>query len=302
MSQMRKGPRLVIVGHIAYDEIRTPQGYATVIGGAAYYAACAAALVSESVGIISAIGPDVALNELDRLGVDTQGLQMREEGRTARFVVEYGASDVRSLQADLGTANEIDLGAIPPSYFAAQWLHVATNVPQQQRRLLSEFRRRSSARLSVDSIEAYVEAQPEDVRAAFGLADLAFVNLDELGLLGSVPSEEVIIKMGARGAEYRRNEMRLVATALPRLPLDPTGAGDVLAGAFLALRANHVALDDCLRRAVDLAGQATQGFGIEALLHANQRGGARRIKGSTHAAGGLDPVAAQGRPTRGAEE
>lgn len=302
MSQVRKGPRLVIVGHIAYDEIRTPQGHATVIGGAAYYAACAAALVSQGVGIVSAIGPDIALNELDRLEVDAQGLQTREEGRTARFVVEYGASGVRSLQADLGTANEIDVGAIPPSYFAAQWVHIATNLPQQQRRLLSEFRRSSSARLSVDSIEAYVEAWPEEVRAAFELADLAFVNLDELRLLGSVPTDEVIVKMGARGAEYRCDGMRLVAPALPRLPVDPTGAGDVLAGAFLGLRANDVALDVCLRRAMELAGQATDGFGIEALLRTDQRGGARRTRGSTHAAEGLEPIAARGRPAREGEE
>lgn len=307
MPQMREGPSLVIVGHIAYDEIRTPQGRATVTGGAAYYAACAAALVSGSVGIVSAIGPDVPLNDLDRLGVDTRGLQIRDNGRTPRFVLEYTSGDVRSLRADLGTANEIDLDAIPPSYLATQWLHVATNVPQQQRRLLSELRRRSSARrssarLSVDSIEAYVEAQPEDVRAAFRLADLAFLNLDELRLLGSVPSDELIVKMGARGAEYRCNGMRLVAPALPRLPLDPTGAGDVLAGAFLALRANDVALDDCLRRAVDLAGQATEGFGIEALLHTKKPAGARRIKRSTRAANGPEPVAARVRPARGEEE
>ena len=294
-SQTGRGPRLVIVGHIAYDEIRAPQGDATVIGGAAYYAACAAALVSEGVGIVSAIGPDVDVSALDRLGVDTQGLQLWQDGRTARFLVEYGASGVRRLQADLGIANEIDIGAIPQSYFAAQWVHIATNLPREQRRLLSAFRRLSGARLSVDSIEAYVEACPDEVRATFELADLAFVNLDELRLLGSVPTDEVMIKMGAGGAEYCRNGMRLVAPAVPRLPVDPTGAGDVLAGAFLALRANDAALDVCLRRAVELAGQSTEGFGIEALLRANQLGGLRRTRESAHLADGLGPVAARGR-------
>jgi len=236
------------------------------------------------------------------LGVDTQGLQMREDGRSARFVLEYAPGDVRTLHADLGTANEIDLDAIPPTYFAAQWVHVATNVPQQQRRLLSEFRRRTSARLSVDSIEAYVQARPDDVRAAFRLADLAFLNLSELRLLGSVPTDELILKMGARGAEYRCNGMRLVAPALPRLPLDPTGAGDVLAGAFLALRASGVPLDDCLRRAVDLAGKATEGFGIEALLRTSKPARTRRVKRTTRAPDGLEPIAARARPARAGKE
>jgi sugar/nucleoside kinase (ribokinase family) len=264
------GPSVVIVGHIAFDDITTPQGSATVIGGAAFYSACAAALAGGHAGVVAAIGDEIApaaLASMRALGVDTDGVRVRQGTATTRFSVDYrGPRSGRSLGVQRLAAGEVDVASIPKSYLGARWIHVAPNVPSSQIEIMSRLRPLTNARISVDTIEAYAQRWPERVRAAYRLADLGFVNEMELRLLGLLRTPALVVKYGEQGAEYSSAAERALVPAIPRVPYDSTGAGDVLAGVFLALLARGERVEDSLRAAVELAGASVEGFGIDALL------------------------------------
>lgn len=83
--------KLLVVGSVALDTVRTPFGEAReVLGGSATYFATAASYFTE-VGLIAVIGddfPDQHLTFLKSRGIDLAGLE-RRPGRTFRWAGEY---------------------------------------------------------------------------------------------------------------------------------------------------------------------------------------------------------------------
>ena len=73
---------LLTVGTVAFDAIETPFGKTDkIVGGAATYIAWSASYFSKKVNIISVIGDDFDMNELELLkkrGVDTAGIEIKK--------------------------------------------------------------------------------------------------------------------------------------------------------------------------------------------------------------------------------
>ena len=72
---------LLTVGTVAFDAIETPFGKTDkIVGGAATYIAWSASFFSKKVNIVSVIGDDFDMNELELLkqrGVDTTGIEQK---------------------------------------------------------------------------------------------------------------------------------------------------------------------------------------------------------------------------------
>jgi sugar/nucleoside kinase (ribokinase family) len=76
------------------------------------------------------------------------------------------------------------------------------------------------------------------------------------------PSAPTLLKHGAAGAEFLADGTRHRVAAPPADEVDSIVAGEILAGAFLALRALGLAEDRALRYAVGVATRSVTEFGV----------------------------------------
>ena len=84
--------RILVVGSVALDTVRTPFGFREeILGGSATYFSLAASYFT-GVSIVAVVGQDFPEEHIDffhRKGIDTSGLE-RQSGRTFRWKGEYG--------------------------------------------------------------------------------------------------------------------------------------------------------------------------------------------------------------------
>jgi sugar/nucleoside kinase (ribokinase family) len=266
----RRGPAapvdLVLVGHVGSATDRTPHGTATYTGGSGFAVAFAAsALFDRGVGLVTQVGEDFDLACLRLLPIDLQGVAVRA-GASATFVIDQFRDGSRSFRSDLGVAAEPVFGSFPASYFRARYVHLGTAPPRQQLAWLGFLRDQGcQAQISVDMFEAFVAADPGACRRICDRADLIFLNETEYrGLFRGRrhPSAPTLLKQGRAGAEFLADGARQRVPAPPADEVDPIGAGEILAGAFLALRARGLAEDRALSYAVAAATRSVTEFGV----------------------------------------
>jgi sugar/nucleoside kinase (ribokinase family) len=258
---------LVIVGHLAFNEDRTPMGTQMSIGGAAYYCAVGASVASpERVGIVATAGPDFDIAAVATLGVNLDGVAVKAEGLTARFIITQLQDGSRTFEATWGLAEHVDLTTFPTSYSLTRHVHLATAPPGQQLVWIQWLRGLPShPRISADTFEHFVRAFPDETRRVLALTDMVFVNEEEAVLLGIGDCRRLgkpcVLKRGARGTRYINRAVVIDAPAQPVEAVETTGAGDVLAGAFLSLRTRGRSPTQALQAAVETATASVTDFG-----------------------------------------
>lgn len=257
---------LVLIGHVGFATDRTANGTITYTGGSGFAAAFAAcALLDGGVGLVAQVGEDFDPGDLRRLALNVEGVSVWPDA-SATFVIEQFPDGSRSFKSDLGVAADPSFDLFPLSYFQARYVHLGTAPPQQQLAWLKFLRDKGcQARVSVDMFEHFVATEPDACRGICGRADLIFLNdVEYQGLYGSNPHPGVptILKHGPGGAEFLADGMRHPVPA-PRVDeVDPIGAGEILAGAFLALRAGGWPADQALAYAVAAATSSVTEFGV----------------------------------------
>jgi sugar/nucleoside kinase (ribokinase family) len=74
---------LLVIGSVAFDAIETPFGKTDkIIGGAATYIALSSSYLAEQVNLVAVVGGDFPKEDITLLqnhGVDTEGLQVKED-------------------------------------------------------------------------------------------------------------------------------------------------------------------------------------------------------------------------------
>jgi len=153
---------------------------------------------------------------------------------------------------------------LPADYLTARHVHLAT-APSRQQLAWLDIARRLPGRptVSVDMFEHFAMTLPQQSRQVRDAADLVFLNEEEHRLLGLPADSEAVLKLGACGARYlTRGAVHHVATA-PVDVVDTTGAGDLLAGVFLASRLKRVGPVEALARAVRAATASVTAFGVD---------------------------------------
>jgi sugar/nucleoside kinase (ribokinase family) len=266
----RDGPaapiELVLIGHVGFATDRTPHGTTSYTGGSGFAAAFAAsALLDRGVGLVAQVGQDLDLADLKLLPIDMQGVAVRP-GTSATFFIDQSPDGSLSFRSALGVAAEPGFDSFPASYVRARHVHLGTAPPRQQRAWLKFLRDQGCrAQISADMFEPFVAAEPGICRQICDRADLVFLNEAEYQDLfhgRAHPSVPTILKHGPGGAEFVADGVRQLAPALPVDEVDPIGAGEILAGAFLALRAQGLAEDRALSYAVAAATRSVTEFGV----------------------------------------
>jgi sugar/nucleoside kinase (ribokinase family) len=255
---------LVLIGHVGFATDRTADGTVSYTGGSGFAVAFAAAALVDGVGLVAQVGEDFNLDVLRLLPIDMEGVAVLP-GASATFVIEQARDGNLSFSSDLGVAAEPSFDLFPKSYFQARYVHLGTAPPQQQLAWL-EFLRGNGcrARVSVDMFEPFVVTDPAACHNICDRADLIFLNEAEHRGLYHERSHPcpTILKHGPDGAEFLAGGVRHRIPAPPAEEVDPIGAGEILAGSFLALRARGLAEDRALTHAVAAATRSVTEFGV----------------------------------------
>lgn len=270
--------RILVVGSVALDSIRTPYGEVTeALGGSASYFSFSASHFAP-VAVCAVVGEDFPAQHrsaLERRGVDLAGLETAA-GRTFRWRGEY--------MAELGHAHTLEtqlnvFADFHPKLDAearrTPYVFLANIDPDLQLEVLSQVKR-PLLTLS-DTMNYWIARKPDRVFEVLRRVDVALLNEEEARALAGEThlakaadrlleqgANAVIIKKGEHGALYHSRDERFITPAYPVTALtDPTGAGDSFAGGFLGMLARVQRQDgEALRQAM-ACGTAMASLAIE---------------------------------------
>jgi len=248
-----------------------------VLGGSASYA-CAAASFFAPVGMVGVVGTDfpVRFRRLyERLGVDTEGLQVRH-GETFRWSGVYEANmDVRrTLSTELNVFADFT-PSLPPGYAKSPFVFLANISPELQGHVLDQAR--GPRFVLLDTMDLWINTARDALMKVIGRVTMLTLNESEArhltGEHGLVRAARKLLRHGPKYVLIKKGEHGSILFSgngiflMPAFPLedvvDPTGAGDTFAGAFLgALARGGRVSEPALRRAMAY-GSVVASFGVE---------------------------------------
>jgi len=274
---------LLIVGSVALDHIEAPAGSVEeALGGAACYASVAASYFTR-VRAIGVAGEDFPQQHVDFLasrGIDVSGIE-RASGRTFRWRGRYHESLDRrdTLLTELGVFERFD-PRLPESHRESDWVFLANIHPALQSSVLRQTRRPRFT--AMDSMNLWIDTTRGELLDVIRRVDCVVLNDEEARQLTERPNlvqageavralgpRSVVIKRGESGALLFDDSGVFAAPAFPlRDVVDPTGAGDCFAGAFMGSLARSGRHDpDSLRQAMiygsTVASFCVERFGVE---------------------------------------
>lgn len=270
--------KLLIVGSIALDTIRTPYGNGErILGGTAVYASCSASHFT-SPAIVGVVGEDFPPEHEDLLrskAIDLTCLE-RAAGMTFAWKGYYEGEMNEAVTEDtqLGVFGDFS-PKIPGSHSSIPYLFLGNIHPQLQLDVLDKMN--GSHLVAADTMNFWITGTPALLQKVIRRVNILFVNEGEARLISEkinilnaaqdlleMGPQIVIIKKGSHGAMLFTKDMIFAVPAIPlRNPKDPTGAGDTFAGGmmgYIAMRGNTDPLT--LRQAV-VMGTVMASFTVE---------------------------------------
>lgn len=279
--------QILVVGSLAYDSIKSPEGKVDkTLGGSANYFSLAAHHFS-TVRVVGVVGEDYSDHDLKILtsrNVDITGLQV-QRGKTFHWSGEYkdDMNEAITLATDLNVFEHFN-PVLPDNYKNTPFVFLANIDPTLQLEVLSQVK--SPKIVASDTMNFWITSKKSELEKVLEKVDLLVINEGESKLLtgehNAVAAAEEILKMGPKAVIIKRGEYGFVMQtpegffALPAFPvarvIDPTGAGDSFAGALFGyLAEQNNALDfNILKRAcvygAVFASFTVQNFGLNHLL------------------------------------
>ncbi len=280
-------PAVLVIGPLAYDDVRTPQASrARVLGGSAAYASIAAAKHGPTM-LVSVCGADLRDDDLAVLrtaSIDLSGLEVRD-GRTLRW------SGVYSDEFALSVVRNTDIGvvagwrpAVPATGRDAAYVFLTNTEPEIQAEALDQLPPQVTL---LDTMDEWILDRRPAFEWVLGRVTVLSVNEHELRLISGESEvgpgatavlargpRAVLVKRGARGASLFTTSGSFTVPAHPAKTVDPTGAGDALGGAFVGRlsrtgQIGDAGYRDALVAGVAAASLAVESFGVEALARAS---------------------------------
>ena len=281
--------RLLVVGSVAFDAVRTPRGSVDrMVGGSATYFSVAASYFTQ-VRVVGVVGDDFEDEHhqvfLER-GVCTEGLE-RVPGKTFFWSGEYSAdlNDRRTLATELNVFASFQ-PKLPLHYRRTPYLFLGNIDPELQS--LVQRQMEAPQLVAGDTMNFWIEGKRDKLEETLRNIGVLIINDSEARLLSgehnlmkaarairAMGPQTLVIKRGDNGATlFREGEI----FGVPALPLedvfDPTGAGDSFAGGFMGYLASRAVEGNGpdpgdLRRAVIygsvMGSFAVEHFGLERL-------------------------------------
>ena len=271
--------RLLVVGSVALDTVKTPFGDATeALGGSATYFATAASYFT-GVNVIAVVGEDFPPDHLDFLRsrqVDLTGLE-RRKGQTFRWKGEYTyqLNEARTLDTQLNVF-ETFRPTIPFFYREPDFLFLGNIDPELQAEVLEQVKR--PRLVACDTMNFWIDRKREALWRVLKRVDVLIINDGEARALGESPNlvqvakrvlvagpKQLIVKRGEYGVLLFSQTQTFSAPAYPlEQVMDPTGAGDTFAGGFMGYLSTCSDLDEAALRRAIVFGSVMASFTVEA--------------------------------------
>jgi sugar/nucleoside kinase (ribokinase family) len=270
---------LLVVGSVALDDIDGPFGmHKDLLGGSASFIARAAAYFTKHVSVVAVIGdnfPMQHVEELDRLGVDTSGIE-RAAGETFHWVGRY-APDLatrETLETRLGV-----FGTFQPklheSHKDAQLVLLGNIDPVLQLDVLNQVK--NPVLVAADTMDLWINIKRDDLVKTLAKVHTLMINDEEARQLGEehnlrraaakimkLGPSSLIIKRGDAGALLFHGGGAFAAPAMPLSDVvDPTGAGDSFAGGLMGYLAYAGDLSPATIRTAMIMGSVMGSFAVE---------------------------------------
>ena len=271
--------KLLVVGSVALDTVKTPFGEATeVLGGSATFFATSASYFT-SVDLIAVIGqdfPEPHLAFLKSRGVDLSGLE-RRSGETFRWKGEYThqLNEAHTLDTRLNVFESFK-PKIPAQYSSPDMLFLGNIDPELQWDVLQQVKRPKL--VACDTMNFWIERKREALWRVLEHIDVLIINDGEARALGQDPNltrvAKTVLERGPKHLIVKRGEYgvlmfnRTNAFGAPAFPLeevrDPTGAGDTFAGGFMGYLAATGNMSESAFRQATIFGSVMASFTVEA--------------------------------------
>lgn len=267
-------PDYVAIGHVTID--RTPRG--DVLGGTVLYAALTAARFGLRAAVLTRANLG-GLNQAQRAELDMIATEVEIVTQTSASTTIFTNRDVagRRSQTIHAWGGEIDLSGLPPLWRSAPTIHLAPVAQEIEPRQVA----RLSPWLLVCTPQGWMRQWSQEhfgvVRhRALRLPAELVARVDALVISSeeSVNAREIIDAVGKRGlAAITNGQQGAVLIDRGRTidiepfrvrAVEPTGAGDVFAGALFAARSAGESVVASARYAAAAAALKVGGFGVGA--------------------------------------
>ena len=240
---------LVITGTVAIDNIKTDEyEMPNLLGGAATYASIAASKFCNP-AIVSITGTDFPNQHIDLLhshNIDTRGIK-QSEGKTFFWSGSYTGDmdEATTLDTQLNVLMKFK-PEIPEFYRSAKTIMLGNLDPSLQLDILEK--NKNVTLSACDTMNFWIINAFETLKKVLSKVDIIFINEKEASMftkeiilknaadkLLSLGAKYVVIKKGKHGAAVfgKDGDIFFVPSYPLNAVIDPTGAGDSFAGAFM---------------------------------------------------------------------
>jgi len=272
---------LLTVGSVAFDKLETPFGKTDkIVGGAATFIALTASYFTKNNNLVSIIGgdfPKQMIKTFQEHGVNTEGLEVNEDGKTFFWHGKYheDMNNRDTLDTQLGVLDNWN-PIIPESYQGTQFLMLGNMVPAIQHQTLKKLKTRPKF-VMLDTMNLWMDIAMDDLKNVISEIDCLTINDGEARQLSgdyslrraaksilAMGPKTLIIKKGEHGALLFQEDKIFFCPALPLEDVfDPTGAGDTFAGGFIGYLAktDDISFEN-MKRAL-IYGSAMASFCVE---------------------------------------
>ena len=272
---------LLVVGSVAFDAIETPFGKTDkILGGSATFISLASSYFTKNINLVGVVGGDFPTKDIQTLqhhGINTQGLQIKENEKTFFWSGKYH-NDMNSrdtLVTELNVLGDFD-PIIPENYQDCEYLMLGNLAPSVQKTVIERLKKRPKL-VMLDTMNLWINIALPDLEEVMKMVDVLVVNDEEARMLSKEYSivkaakkimamgpKILIIKKGEHGALLFNDKQIFFAPALPLEEVfDPTGAGDTFAGGFIGYLAKTKDISfENMKRAI-IYGSAMASFCVE---------------------------------------
>lgn len=266
---------ITIIGDVGYDISLLNNSRSILIGGSGYHTVIGYLCVSRDVPyFLSSVGYDFNTKGFIQKGIPTEYLSIRSDIKTTCFYLDY-SDGIRDVQIEMGASGFDCIEKIDANILESKYIHLAATDPVKQLRYISYLKGLGFiGKISADVFDGFCISKQKETRDVLKECDIVFMNREERQILGYEPSSRDVLyvfKLDKEGAEYYYSgEHVLISNTIKdKKAIDVTGAGDVLAGAFIGALASGKSREEALRIGVYYANKSVFSFGTDHILENN---------------------------------
>ena len=282
--------KVIVVGTLAFDTIETPYGKVErVIGGSAPFASLAAKTKNIECAVVSVVGNDFPKSYLDLMvskGIDISEVQIEKDGKSFFWSGKYhdNMNKRDTLETQVNVLANFN-PKIPKNYSNTDILVLGNLDPKVQLGIVSQFEK-SPKFTMLDTMNFWMDNTLENLLKIISKVDLICIYDEEVIQLSgckdykngirkilNMGPKYLIMKKGEFGATLYSESLEFFCSSFKvNKVIDPTGAGDLFAGAFagyLAESKNYTfnSISNALIYGNAVASFCVEKFGIENMLH-----------------------------------